>query len=294
APSLTSMQGLLTKAVDRVVEVTEEASNTKPVPVLAIVQLMIEVTKRQEQEEYSNKVAAPANLAPGDHTADVVSPAPAEYVGAAAVVNLAPAGYTAAVPKVTSPVHPAGKEDKEAPAASPPEEAPPFEAGEEVGDSIKRIFKNLYDKKYFCELWKYVLKAVRSDSYKLTAIMLDLICKEYPRMLVHVSGASMTHLICHFPDFFHTLLYKLQDVSVQDVVGFINSLTNDVVQAKYDTSCRIYQELVEGLRKVNNRVVTALFENARQDLLDDMARLPPFENFVMLIVDKRNDNVVGA
>ncbi|KAG2441727.1 hypothetical protein HXX76_003342 [Chlamydomonas incerta] len=224
APSLESLQELL-----RLVVQHEDV-----VPTPAIAQLMIEVIKQQETREKKDKAdrakAAAAAEAMRGGKEDDESRAKQEWAKALSSSNM---DYTqrmlfVAINQLVNKVSvgPGGEggaaEGGEAAAA-----ARSAEAGGEVGSIIKRLFKELYTKgegKYG-DLWEYVQAAVSYNNYKLSKIMLDLICAECPRALASCNWeATMGPLIACFPDLFHTLLCKLQDMSDSEVVGFVQSL----------------------------------------------------------------------
>ncbi|KAG2451828.1 hypothetical protein HYH02_003604 [Chlamydomonas schloesseri] len=224
APSLESLQELLRLVVQHEDEV----------PTPAIAQLMIEVIKQQEAREKKEKAdrakAAAAAEATRSGKEDDENRAKQEWAKALSSSNM---DYTqrmlfVAINQLVNKVsmgpggEGAGTEGGDAAAA-----VRNAEAGGEVGAIIKRLFKELYIKgegKYG-DLWEYLQAAVSYNNYKLSKIMLDLICAECPRALASCNWeATMGPLIACFPDLFHTLLCKLQDMSDSEVVGFVQSL----------------------------------------------------------------------
>ncbi|KAG2492902.1 hypothetical protein HYH03_008816 [Edaphochlamys debaryana] len=323
APSLEALQELL-----RLVVQHEDV-----VPTPAIAQLMIEVIKQQEAREKKEKAErakaqAAADAARGKE--DEESKAKAEWAKALSTSNM---DYTQRMlfVAINQLVHKASSGPGEGADAAEREAAAraAAEAGGEVGAIIKRLFKELYAKGEgkHNELWEYVQAAVDYNNYKLTKIMLDLITSDCPRALASCNWeATMGPLIACFPDLFHVLLAKLQDMSDADVIGFVQSLRPTSLHsvssnatgnaytsfasmaylssgpsgvksspstargakgAAHQGKILIYQQLVEGLKQVNYVVVKAFFEKADQQVLNDMAQYPIFKDFVCLISNKR-------
>ncbi|GIL50181.1 hypothetical protein Vafri_6307 [Volvox africanus] len=320
-PTLEALQELL-----RLVVLHEEA-----VPTPAIAQLMIEVIKQQEAREKKDKAdrlkaaaaAAEAAAAARLNSADEDGKSKLDWAKALTATNM---DYTqrmlfVAINKLVSSVSHGPGADSEA-SQSEAAAARAAEAGGEVGAMIKRLFKELYSKgeDKHNELWEYVQSAVDYNNYKLTKMMLDIISADCPRALASCNWeATMGPLIACFPDLFHNLLAKLQDMSDYDVVGFVKSLRLNSPLAPVNSmgsvfasatgkgfgrpslslarsvgkgsaaqgKILIYQQLVEGLKQVNYVVVKAFFEKADQQVLNDMALYPIFKDFVMLISKKR-------
>ncbi|KXZ52570.1 hypothetical protein GPECTOR_9g614 [Gonium pectorale] len=310
APSLEDLQELL-----RLVVLHEDS-----LPTPAIAQLMIEVIKQQEVAEKKDKAdrmkAASAAAAARKEGEGEEVKGKMEWVKALANPNI---DYTqrmlfVAINKLVSnashAMHGEGGEGGRGGEGGGAHVPRAGEAGSEVGAIVKRLFKELYGKgegKYN-EMWEYVQAAVDYNNYKLTKMMLDIICADCPRALSSCNWeVTMGPLIACFPDLFHVLLGRLQDLSDSDVVGFVQSLKLSTgptlphaVSGTYASlyvsttagygrpslslarsagkggaaaqgKILIYQQLVEGLKAV----------------LNDMALYPIFKDFVMLISTKR-------
>ncbi|GLC75104.1 hypothetical protein PLESTF_001594300 [Pleodorina starrii] len=230
-PTLEALQKLLQLVVQH-----EEA-----VPTPAIAQLMIEVIKQQETREKKEKAdrlkaaaaaaeaAAAARLQGGGGGADDDGKGKMDWTKALSTSNM---DYTqrmlfVAINKLVSSVSHGSGHDPDGFSQMEAAAARAAEAGGEVGVIIKRLFKELYSKgeDKHNELWEYVQAAVDYNNYKLTKMMLDIISADCPRALASCNWeATMGPLIACFPDLFHNLLAKLQDMSDYDVVGFVQSL----------------------------------------------------------------------
>ncbi|GIL50319.1 hypothetical protein Vafri_6446 [Volvox africanus] len=189
----------------------------------------------------------------------------------------------------------------------------------DVGSTIKRYFGRLYDQKRYDVLVDYVILAINSNQYKLTEIMIDQLCNDCPDVLANAKWhETLEPLVSTYPTLFHRLLFKLQDMRDQDVRGFVQCLSPSLLQTSADQRPRstptplagfsqrgitkhavdrvkllIYQQLVEGLKKVSYRVVKTFFEESDQRLLNDMAQFPIFAEFVSLVANLQTAKAIG-
>ncbi|GIM13695.1 hypothetical protein Vretimale_16772, partial [Volvox reticuliferus] len=197
----------------------------------------------------------------------------------------------------------------------------------DVVSTIKRYFGRLYDQRRYDVLVDYVILAINSNQYKLTEIMIDQLCNDCPDVLANSKWQeTLEPLVSTYPTLFHRLLFKLQDMRDQDVRGFVRCLSPSLLQTSGDqrpqstpthiggvsqrgvtkhavdrVKLLIYQQLVEGLKKVSYRVVKTFFEESDQRLLNDMAQFPIFAEFVGLVANlqtakaiSESDGVRGA
>lgn len=216
-------------------------------------------------------------------------------------------------------------------------QAAPEHATGEVAEIVRRLFRDLYSKQKYDDIWEYVRAAVDYNNYRLTQLMLDTICSFCPKALAECSWeGTLGPLIACFPDLFHNLIHRLQGMPDNDVIGFVKSLrmasyaassiSRDVRASATATASQpstaafpgapgsisvpprltssssrsvgrssahlqakilLYQQLVEGLKRVNYVVIKAFFEHTDQDVLNDMAQYPIFKDFVNLIATKK-------
>ncbi|KAG2451760.1 hypothetical protein HYH02_003539 [Chlamydomonas schloesseri] len=95
----------------------------------------------------------------------------------------------------------------------------------DIGATIRRFFSRLYDKAKYDTIVDYVIAAIEGNHYKLTEMMIDLVCNQCPEVLKSPQWqATMEPLVSAFPTLFHRLLTKLQDMKDSDVRGFVHCL----------------------------------------------------------------------
>ncbi|KAG2441795.1 hypothetical protein HXX76_003407 [Chlamydomonas incerta] len=81
----------------------------------------------------------------------------------------------------------------------------------DIGATIRRFFSRLYEKAKYDTIVDYVIAAIEGNHYKLTEIMIDLVCNQCPEVLKSPQWqATMEPLVSSFPTLFHRLLSKLQ------------------------------------------------------------------------------------
>ncbi|GLC45472.1 hypothetical protein PLESTB_000317700 [Pleodorina starrii] len=193
----------------------------------------------------------------------------------------------------------------------------------DVGSTIKRHFGKLYEAKRYDVLVEYVKLAIYANHVKLTEAMIDRIANDCPEVFGSPHWPeTLEPLVSTYPTLFHRLLFKLQDMRDEDVRGFVRCLSPDRLQEGADrrpqssvgiagisqrgggmggdrahavdrVKLLIYQQLVEGLKKVSYRIVKTFFEESDQRLLNDMAQFPIFAEFVGLVANLQTAKAIG-
>ncbi|GIL50318.1 hypothetical protein Vafri_6445 [Volvox africanus] len=190
----------------------------------------------------------------------------------------------------------------------------------DVSATIKRFFKQLCREDRSSVILDYLLTSIKENHGRLAEVMIDLICTDCPHVLLAPRWhETLEPLVTSFPALFHRLLHNLQDMHDEDVRGFVRGFVRCLNPSKFwdpsnggvemillsqrlDSIARtggagggmgthavdrvkllIYQQLVEGLKKVSYRVVKTFFEESDQRLLNDMAQFPIFAEFVSLV-----------
>ncbi|GIL93087.1 hypothetical protein Vretifemale_20513, partial [Volvox reticuliferus] len=190
----------------------------------------------------------------------------------------------------------------------------------DVSATIKRYFKQLCREDRSSVILDYLLTSIKENHGRLAEVMIDLICTDCPHVLLAPRWQeTLEPLVTSFPTLFHRLLHNLQDMCDEDVRGFVHGFVRCLNTSAFGEPAKggveaillsrrldslagtggagggmgthavdrvkllIYQQLVEGLKKVSYRVVKTFFEESDQRLLNDMAQFPIFAEFVGLL-----------
>ncbi|KXZ52520.1 hypothetical protein GPECTOR_9g564 [Gonium pectorale] len=229
APSLASLQDLLWQILQ----------NDEGIEMLIVVELMAEVLEQQSWQ--AAKAAQAESAAPSGASAPPASaPSAASHsshtsrAGPAADLPAAPATplVTGAGPPVAVPSAVlggfGGRNGWAAKVVAQLRKTPDLPTDAErrlggvasavlgrqiadVGVTIRRFFRKLYKARCYLDMSRYLEAAVRTNHFKLTEMMIDLLCDECPAVLREPEfQGTLDPLVSSFPPLFHRLLFKLQ------------------------------------------------------------------------------------
>lgn len=188
---------------------------------------------------------------------------------------------------------------------------------------LDALFGKLYNQQKYHDIWHYVQAAIQYSHHRLTQLTLDIICTSCPKVLAQPDWEGLLMpLAASFSDLFRGFVKRLQTTLTQgEIIAFVRTqdyctpLLGDssaarqpgagsggsayegmeaihaasaAAQASERKVRRVafYQQLVGGLSEAGYTVIKAFLEHTPQEVLDDMAQDPVFQDFVMLIADK--------